>query len=66
MKFHFSRWRLSNTGDAEDFLIAIGIALLVGVSIVVILKIIEELIKANQSVDQDTILRKLREAGYHA
>jgi hypothetical protein len=51
-------------GDIEDFLTAIGIALLVGVSVAVILKIIQELLKANKSVDFDSILGKLREDGY--
>lgn len=52
-------------GEAEDFLVALGLALLFGVSVVVILKIIEELIKANQPVDQETIQRKLRDEGYN-
>jgi len=52
-------------GEAEDFLTAIGIALLVGVSIVVILKIIEELLKANKTIDTDTIMDRLREEGYN-
>ena len=51
--------------DEEDFLIAIGLALLLGVSIVVILKIIEELIKTNQPLHQDNILKILRRDGYN-
>jgi hypothetical protein len=53
------------TDDAEDFLVAVGIALLVGVSVVVILRIIEELLKENKFVDKETVLRKLREDGYN-
>jgi hypothetical protein len=56
---------LLKTGEAEDFLAAVGIALLVGVSVIVILKIFEELLKANKSVDKETVFRKLREAGYN-
>lgn len=51
-------------GNAEDFLVALALALLLGVSIVAILEIIDELLKAKQPVDQETIRRRLREEGY--
>jgi hypothetical protein len=52
--------------EEEDFLFAIGLALLFGVSAVVILKIIEELIKSNQQVSAQTISKRLQEQGYYA
>lgn len=51
-------------GNAEDFLVALGLALLFGVSLIVILNIIEELIEANQPIEQETIRERLREEGY--
>jgi len=52
-------------GDAEEFLVALGLALLFGVSIVVILKIIEELLKSNQPINEETVRKKLWERGYN-
>jgi hypothetical protein len=51
-------------GDTEDFLAAISLALLLGVSIAVILKIIEELLKSNKSIELDLVKNKLKAKGY--
>lgn len=50
-----------NMGEAEDFIAALGLALLLGVSIVVILEIIEELIKANKPASKENIIKKVDE-----
>ena len=50
-------------GEAEDFIAALGLALLLGVSIVVILEIIEELVKANQVISQENVKRRIDERG---
>jgi hypothetical protein len=50
--------------DIDDFISALALAILFGVSIVVILEILKELSRGNQPANRENISRELRDRGY--
>jgi len=51
--------------DTDDFFGALALAVLFGVSIVVILEILKELARGNKPLNRKNVAKKLRDRGYN-
>jgi hypothetical protein len=51
--------------EGENFLAAIALALLLGVSVIVVLQIIAELVKTNRPVTRDNVVDRLIKEGHY-
>jgi hypothetical protein len=51
--------------NTDDFFGALALAILFGVSIVVIIEILKELTRSNKPLTQENVANKLRDHGYN-
>lgn len=51
--------------DADDFFGALALAILFGVSIVVIIEILKELTRSNKPLSRENVAKKLQDHGYN-